>query len=42
MLYVRERLKYTALAVRDDTVERLWVRTDGTDSKADLVMGVYY
>lgn len=34
-LYVRERLRCTALAIRDD-VENLWVTVKGMDSKADV------
>lgn len=39
---VRERLDCTALVIRDVAVEGLWVSIKGTDSKANVVMGVYY
>ena len=40
-LYLRERWDRTAIAFRDDVVERTWVRTKGVDSKADVIVGVY-
>ena len=40
-LYVRERFDCTALTVRDDMVESLWVRIRGMENKADVVVGVY-
>lgn len=40
--YVRERLDCIVLAIRNDVVKSLWVRIKGTDSKADIVMDVYY
>lgn len=39
LLYIRERFDCTALTVRDDVVETLWVRME---NKADVVVGVYY
>lgn len=39
-LYVRERFDCTALRVRDDVVETLWVRSRGMENKGDVV-GVY-
>lgn len=38
----RERLDCTDIAVRDDAVWSLWVRLKGTDTKADITVGVYY
>ena len=38
LCYVMERLNCTALAVRDDVVEGLWMRLKGMDSKAGVVM----
>jgi len=40
-LYIRERLEFTALDVRDDDVENIWRRIKRAGSKADT-MGVYY
>ena len=42
VLYVRERFDCTALTVRDDVVESLWVRIRGMENKGDVVVGVYY
>ena len=41
-LYVMEGLDCTGLAVGDDMVESLWVRTKGKANKACVVVGVYY
>lgn len=40
-LYIRERLEFTALDVRDDDVENIWRRIKRAGSKADT-MGIYY
>ncbi|KAK4810895.1 hypothetical protein QYF61_013303 [Mycteria americana] len=40
--YVRERCDCTALTVRDDVVESLWVRIKGMENKGDVTVGVYY
>lgn len=42
MLYVKERLDCTDLAVRDCMVENFWVKIKGINSKADIVTGVCY
>lgn len=41
-LYIRERFDCTALTVRDDVVESLWVRIRGMENKGDITVGVYY
>ena len=41
-LCVRERFDFTALAVRDDVVESLWVRIRGMENKEDVSVGAYY
>lgn len=40
VLYVKEGLDCTTLAVRDDVVKSLWVKTSGKSNKTDVV-GVY-
>ncbi|KAK4810955.1 hypothetical protein QYF61_013363 [Mycteria americana] len=40
--YVRDRCDCTALTVRDDVVESLWVRIKGMENKGDVTVGVYY
>ena len=41
-LYAWERFDFTALTVRDDVVESLWVRIRGMENKEDVIAGVYH
>ncbi|GAB0177355.1 anoctamin-2 [Grus japonensis] len=42
VLFVREKFDSTALAVRDDKVESLWMRNKGIEKKEDVTVVVYY
>ena len=41
-LYVMEGLDCTELAVGNDMVKSIWVRSKGKANKADVIMGVSY
>ena len=42
MLYVKEKFDFTALTVRDDVVESLWVRIRGMENNEEVVVVVCY
>ena len=39
--YIRERLDCTALQIRNDEVESLWVSVKGMDNIADVIVSGY-